>query len=91
MKYLLRALPLLLLASPAFAAVSISLDAFIDLIIYVVVLGLIFWILLLIVGATLRAEPWLSVATTLIYIVGGLTLIALLLNFIGHPVVVFRQ
>lgn len=83
-----RLLPLLLaiVPLPAFAAINMSIEGLVEFVIYLLVIGLIFGILLFIVGrAPFIPAPWKEVITWIIYLVGALMVINILLGFAGHP------
>lgn len=62
------------------------ISALITLVIYLVVLGLIIWLLVYLVDTIAPPEPFHRVARVLIMVVGILIVILLLLQFIGTDV-----
>ena len=90
MKYLLGLFTAL--ASPlAFAAINMSVQGLVEFVIYLLIIGLIFGILLFIVGrAPFIPEPWKQVITWIIYVVGALMVINILLGLAGHPLFTLR-
>ena len=89
MKYAL-ALVLALVAAPAFAVVNLSIESLVEVVIYLLVVGGIFWLLLWLIGYIGIPEPFAKVAKIIIMVVGVLILINLLLGFVGHPMVNMR-
>ncbi len=87
MKYALAAI--LALASPlALASINMSVEGLVEFVIYLLVIGIIFGILLFIVGrAPFIPEPWKQVIVWIIYLVGALLVINVLLGFAGHPLI----
>lgn len=55
-----------------------------SLVIYIIVLGLIIWLLLFLVQQIPMGEPFATVARVLIIAVGVIILISILLQLIGH-------
>ena len=84
MKNILRLLPLLI-ATPAFAAVSISLSSLVSFIVYLVIVGLIFWLLWWLVAFIGLPEPFSKIAKVVIAVVAVLICINLLLGMAGAP------
>lgn len=85
MKYLLAAI--LSLASPlAFAAVGLSIEGLVELVIYLIVIGGVFWLLLWLIGYVGLPDPFAKVAKIILMVVGVLILINILLGFAGHPI-----
>ncbi len=83
----LALLPLLLFSLPAFAGSGVSLDSLVSVLIYVVVAGLIFWLLWWLVGYVGLPEPFNKVARVILAVVAVVFLINLLLSFAGHPLI----
>jgi len=85
MKYALALI--LAIASPlAFAAIDIGVSGLVNFVIYLLIVGIIFGVLLFIVGkAPFIPEPWKQVITWIIYLVGALMVINLLLGLVGAP------
>ncbi len=92
MKLLLKLLPLsfLAFAMPAFAALNISMQGLVEMVVYLLVLAAIVWLLLFIVSKWGPPEPFNKFIPAFIYTVAALILIVLLLNFAGMPVVTLR-
>lgn len=86
MKFVL-ALLLSFIALPAFAAVvNIGMDSLISTVIYLIVIGFIFGILLFLVNrAPFIPAEWKVFVVYFIYFVGAIFLINLLLGLAGHP------
>jgi len=72
------------------AAINLSMEGLIDLVVYLLVIGGICWLLLFIVGKVAPPEPFAKIITAIIYVVAALLLINVLLGFAGHPVVRLR-
>lgn len=88
-----KLLPLLLLfVSPlAFAAINLSIESLVSVVIYLLILGAVIWLLLFIVGKVAPPEPFGRIITTIIYVVAALILIVMLLGFVsGSPIINFR-
>ncbi len=89
MKYLLAA-ALSLVAAPAFAAVGISVEGLVELVIYLIIIGGVFWLLLWLIGYVGLPDPFAKVAKIILMVVGVLILINILLGFAGHPIFQLR-
>jgi uncharacterized membrane protein len=72
------------------AAINLSLEGLVELVIYLAIVGGILWLLLWLVGYIGLPEPFSKVAKIIIMVVGVLILINVLLGFAGHPVVRLR-
>lgn len=59
------------------------IEGLVDLVIYVVVLGLVASLLLYIIGKVPLAEPFKEWARIIVYVIGALIIIVLLLQLIG--------
>lgn len=68
----------------------ITLSALVSLIVYLLVAGIVLWLLYWLVGVVNPPEPFKKVATVVLAIVAVLVVISILLGAIGHPVVVLR-
>lgn len=77
-------------ALPAFAAVNVSAEALISLLLWIVIAGLIFWLLWWLVGYVGLPEPFNKVARVVLAVAAVLFLISLLLGLAGHPLFVMR-
>jgi hypothetical protein len=78
-------------ASPlAFAAINLSLQGLVELVLYLLIVGGIVWLLLFIVGKVGPPEPFAKIITIIIYVVAALLLINLLLGFLGTPIFTLR-
>lgn len=83
---LLVGLALLLSAGPAMAAIAISLSGLVELVIWMIVLGLIVGLLLFLVAkAPFIPAEWKQWINYVIYFVCVLILINFLLSFAGMP------
>ena len=89
MKYAL-ALVLALVAAPAFAAVNIGLNGLLELIIYLVVVGLIFWCIWWFVGFVGVPEPFNKVIRVVMGLVALIIVVNLLLGMVGTPMFTMR-
>jgi len=69
------------------AAINLSLQGLVELIIYLAIVGGVLWLLLWLISYIGLPEPFAKVAKIIIMIVGVLILINVLLGFAGHPVV----
>lgn len=89
MKYALALI--LAVASPlAFASTAIGVDSLVELVIYLIIIGGVFWLLLFLIGYIGLPEPFSKVAKAIIMIVAVLILINVLLGFAGHPIYTLR-
>lgn len=77
-------------AFPAFAAVNLGIENLVQIVVYLLVVGGIFWLLLWLIGYFGLPEPFAKIAKGIIMIVGVLILINILLGFVGSPIVNFR-
>ncbi len=68
---------------------AISGDDLVSLVVWIVVVGLIFWLLTWLIGYIGLPQPFNKVARVLIAVVAVLLLINVLLGFTGHPLVKF--
>lgn len=92
MKKTLLALALIFMALPAFAVGMISMSTLIDAVIYLIIIGFVFGILLFLVNkAPFIPAEWKVFIVYFIYFVGALVLINLLLGLAGHPIVVLGK
>ena len=62
---------------------TITLTGLVMLVVYLIVAGLVLWLLRYLIGVIPMQEPFKKVADTLIIVIGVLILIVLLLNFAG--------
>ena len=69
------------------AAINLSLQGLVELVIYLAIVGGVLWLLLWLISYIGLPEPFAKVAKIIIMIVGVLILINVLLGFAGHPVV----
>jgi len=72
------------------AAINLSLQGLVELVIYLAIVGGVLWLLLWLIGYIGLPEPFAKVAKIIIMIVGVLILINVLLGFAGNPVVRLR-
>jgi len=72
------------------AAINLSLQGLVELVIYLAIVGGVLWLLLWLIGYIGLPEPFSKVAKIIIMIVGVLILINVLLGFAGHPIVRIR-
>ncbi len=80
------ALLLTLVAAPALAVVNIGMEGLISTVIYLIVIGAVFGILIFLVNkAPFIPAEWKQFIIYFIYFVGALFLINLLLGLAGHP------
>jgi len=89
MKLALFAL-LALAAGPALAAISLSLSGLLEIIIYLVVVGLIFWCIWWFVGYVGVPEPFNKVIRVIMGLVALIIVINLLLGMVGTPMFSLR-
>lgn len=76
-----------LIAMPAFAAIGVSVEGLVEFVVYLLVIGLIFGILLFIVARAPFIPPeWKNIINWIIYLIGALMVINILLSFAGHPI-----
>lgn len=81
----------LALASPAaFAAVSLSLEGMLSIIIWLVIVGLIFWCIWWFVGYVGVPEPFNKVIRVIMGLVALIIVVNLLLGLVGSPMFTLR-
>jgi hypothetical protein len=68
----------------------ISLSAMVSVIIYLVVAGLVFWLLWWLVNYIAPPEPFRKVANVVLAILGVLVVCSILLSLVGGPGLIFR-
>lgn len=88
MKYLLFALALV--ATPALAAFSLSLSGLLELIIYIAIVGLIFWCIWWFLGYVGVPEPFNKVIRVVLGLVALIIVVNLLLGLVGSPMFSIR-
>ena len=79
-----------LVATEAHAAVTLSIESLVSVVVYLLILGAVVWLLLFIVGKVAPPEPFAKIITVIIYVVAALLLINLLLGFLGTPIFTLR-
>lgn len=65
----------------------LSLAGLIATIIYLIVAGLIFYLLYWLLGVVALPEPFQKIATVILAIAAVLVIIGVLLNLVGHPII----
>ncbi len=88
MKYLLFALAFV--ATPVFAAFNMSLGGLLEFIIYLVVVGLIFWCIWWFIGFVGVPEPFNKVIQVVLGLVALIIVVNLLLGMVGSPLFTIR-
>lgn len=78
---------LALIAGPALAAMSVSVDALLQMVVYIVIIALIFWLIWWFIGYVGIPEPFNKVIRVIVGLVALLILISFLLGLTGHPFV----
>lgn len=84
MKRLALFLPMFALALPA-AAGPPSIDSLMYLIVYLVVVGLIFWCIWYFIGYVGVPQPFDKVIRVLLGLIALIIVVSLLLGILGHP------
>jgi hypothetical protein len=79
-----------LLALPAMAAAGISVDGLLSLVIYVVIIGLIFWCVWWFLGTAGIPEPFNKIIRVVVGLIALVIVVNLLLGFAGHPFMTLR-
>lgn len=75
----------------ALAAINLSIEGLVSVVIYLLILAGIVWLLLFIVAKVGPPEPFGKIITTIIYVVAALILIVMLLSFVsGGPIIQLR-
>jgi len=64
-----------------------SVESAVQTLVYLIVAGLIFWLLWWLVGYCALPEPFNKVARVLLAVMAVLVIIGALLGFAGHPVI----
>ena len=72
------------------AAINLSLQGLVELVIYLAIVGGVLWLLLWLIGYIGLPEPFAKVAKIIIMVVGVLILINVLLGFAGSPIIRLR-
>lgn len=91
MKTLFKALPLALFSPLAMAAASVSMQALVDLVVALIVIGLILGILLFLVNRAPFIPPeWKTGIVYVIYFVAAIIIINFLLGLAGYPLITLR-
>ena len=72
------------------AAINLSLEGLVELVIYLAIVGGVLWLLLWLINYIGLPEPFAKVAKIIIMVVGVLILINVLLGFAGSPIVKLR-
>ncbi len=88
MKYALAAI--LILASPLALAAPLALEGLISFIVYLVIVGLIFWCIWWFIGYVGIPEPFNKVVRVVMGLVALLIVINLLLGLVGSPMFTWR-
>ena len=81
---------LALLAMPALAAQSVSIDGMVEIVIYLVIIGLIFWVVWWFIGYVGVPEPFNKIIRVVMGLFALLIVLNLLLGMLGHPIVNVR-
>jgi len=68
------------------AAINLSVEALVELVLYLIIIGGIFWLLLFLIDYVGLPEPFAKIAKVVVMIIGVVLLINVLLSFAGHPV-----
>ena len=63
----------------------VPLNELLMVVVYLIIVGLIFWVILWAIGAIGIPEPFNKVARVLVILVGLLVVVSILLNMLGHP------
>ena len=86
-------LPVLLafISFPVMATTGVSVDGLVSFLIYIVVVGLIFWLLWWLIAYVGLPEPFSKVAKIVLAVVAVIICINLLLGFAGHPFIAFHS
>ncbi len=88
MNLILRSLALMLVATPAFAAITMSMGGLVELVVALIIAGVIFGLLILLVRKAPFIPPeWKSGIEYVIIFVAVLIVINILLGFAGYPLV----
>ena len=82
---------LALVAAPALAVINMSMGGLVDLIVYLIIIGVVFGILYFLIDrAPFIPEPWKTYIKYVLYFIAALMLINFLLGFAGHPLFAMR-
>ena len=68
----------------------ITLSALVYVVVYLIVAGLILWLLHWLIGYVGLPEPFAKIARVILAVVAVLIAIGVLLDLIGHPIIVMR-
>lgn len=89
MKYLIGII-LALIAAPVMAAISLSLEGVLSLIVYLVIVGLIFWCIWWFLSYVGVPEPFNKVLRVILGLLALVIVVNLLLGLIGSPMFSFH-
>ncbi len=64
-----------------------SIDALLSVLVYVCIIGLIFWVVWWAIGAIGVPEPFNKVIRVILVLVAALFAISILLGLVGHPLI----
>ena len=87
MKKFLTFLALALVPSLAFAGAAITVDSVLSIIVYLVIVGLILWVISWFVAYVGVPEPFNRVIRVVLGLVALIIVIDVLLSFIGHGII----
>jgi len=88
MKYALALL--LVLVSPLAFAATISIEGLMQFVLYIIVIGLVLWLLWWLVGYAALPEPFAKIARIILAVIAVFFLINLLLGLVGSPIISLR-
>lgn len=78
-----------LISFPVMAA-GVSVDSMVSTLIYLVIIGLIFWVVWWFVGYVGVPEPFNKVIRVVIGLIALLIVVSFLLGLVGHPIISLR-
>ena len=89
MKYAL-ALLLVLVSPLAFAASTISIEGLMQFVLYIIIIGLVLWLLWWLVGYAALPEPFAKIARIILAVIAVFFLINLLRGLVDSPIISLR-
>lgn len=70
---------------------AIEAESLIGSVLFIIVLGVVFWLLFWLIGYLAPPEPFAKVAKVILAVAAVLILINCLLSMVGHPIIVWKK
>lgn len=82
---------ILMLVSPlALATQTVAVGGLLNFVVYIIVVGLVFWLLWWLISYVGLPDPFAKIAKVILAVIAVLICINILLGMIGSPIVAFR-